>query len=69
MEKDKKQETKEQLRQKKQTYITLEELVKILGEIPYIEIVNIIRELVNDGTIKAIRKKQEWQNTITFFKI
>ncbi len=69
MEKDKKQETKEQLRQKKQTYITLEELVKILGEIPYIEIVNIIKELVNDGTIKAIRKKQEWQNTITFFKI
>lgn len=49
---------KKQLQEKKQAYITLEEIEKIIGkEEKYIEIVNIIKQFINDGILKNIRKK------------
>ena len=58
------------LRDNPKTYITLNELEEILEEkIEYIEFVNIIKKLISDGILKAVRKRYERQNSITFFKI
>lgn len=61
MEKEIVEKIEQQIKEKKQTYITLEELKKVIGtEIPYMEMFNIIKQFINDGVLKAIRKKQEW---------
>lgn len=61
MEKEIVEKIEQQIKEKKQTYITLEELKTEIGtEIPYVEMFNIIKQFINDGVLKAIRKKQEW---------
>lgn len=48
----------QQIKEKKQTYITLEELKTIIGtEIPYEEMFNIIKQFINDGILNTVRKK------------
>ena len=49
---------KEKLQKEKKTYITLEEIEKVIStNIPYTEFVNIIKQLVNDGILKVVRKR------------
>ncbi len=45
------------LKNNTKTYITLEEIEKILNkEIRYLELVNIIKQFISDGILKAVRK-------------
>lgn len=45
------------LKNNTKTYITLEEIEKILNkEITYLELVNIIKQFISDGILKAVRK-------------
>lgn len=65
-----KEKLAKKIEEKKKAYITLEEIEKIIeNEIPYIEKVNLIKDFINDGILKAVRKKHEWKNSITFFEI
>lgn len=58
MEKEIVEKLEQQIKEKKQIYITLEELETIIGiEIPYLEMFNIIKQFINDGILKAVRKK------------
>lgn len=61
---------KMQIEKNCKTYITVEELeAKIDEKVEYIELANIIKSFIHDGILKPIRKKQKWQNAITFFEI
>lgn len=52
---------KQILKEIKKTYITLEELEKIFEkENTYVEKVTLIKQCINDGILKPIRKKHEW---------
>ena len=52
------QVVKEKLENKENTYITLEEIEETIDKkIEYIESVNIIKQLTNDGILKAIREE------------
>lgn len=65
-----KQDLKLILENNPKIYITLSEIEQILHEkIEYIELVNIIKELISDGILKAVRKQLKWQNSITFFEV
>lgn len=45
------------LKNNTKTYITLEEIEKILNkEIRYLELVNTIKQFISDGILKAVRK-------------
>lgn len=61
---------KEKLENNNNVYITLAEIEEILDKkIEYLQLVNVIRNFISDGFLKAVRKKYEWQNSITFFEI
>ncbi len=48
---------KQELQKEKKAYITLEEIEKmIIKPITYNELVNIIKQLINDGILKNVRK-------------
>lgn len=52
---------KQMLKETKKTYITLEELEKNFEkESIYVEKVTLIKQFINDGILKPIRKEYEW---------
>ena len=60
----------EKLIEFKKTFITLDEIEEIIDKAtPYFEIVTLIKNIIDDGILKPVRKRYEWQNSITFFKI
>lgn len=57
-------EIKRKLQNVKKTYITLEEIEKIIEQNNYIELVNNITNLINDGIIKPIKTKNSTNGKI-----
>lgn len=51
-------------------YIELKQIEKMIDKkIEYAELVEIINNFICDGILKAIRKREEWQSSITFFEV
>lgn len=61
MEQEIKQNIQTKIQNHTQTYITLAEIEEMIDKkIEYTELVNIIKNFVNDGILQAVRKRQKW---------
>lgn len=65
-----KEKIKQQIKKQKKSFIAIEEIEEMVGrELQYIEFVSIMKQIINDGTIKPVRKRVEWEGSSSFFKI
>lgn len=61
MEQEIKQNIQTKIQNNTKTYITLAEIEEMIDKkIEYTELVNIIKNFVNDGILQAVRKRQKW---------